>query len=421
MAQGSQKGLWYKAGLAALLLMVVAGCKPSPQPFDHQTGYPVQSAHPPSFAGAQAPLPHAPQAPYGTAYAERTVKVGLLIPLSGRSAPLGNALRDAGILALFDKYSALPPQAAATKVELITKDTKGTPEGARQAAAEAVNEGAQIIIGPLFGASVEALKPLAATGKITVLSFSNSVEVGGNGVYVMGFNPKEQTQRVAQYTYMQDKNRIAVMAPNDAYGRTVVKAAEQSANLLGRKVSPVVEYATNALSVEADVAKLMAQGSDNGRPSFDALLLPEGGDKLGPILASLAQQNITPQTLQFIGTGLWDDRDIIRQYNLNGAWLASGPPQLYTAFEQRFVNTYNYKPPRIASLAYDGVALAATLALTSNDFRRTTIEAAGGYSGPANGIFRFLPNGQVERGLAVLRVNNGRFDVVDPAPVAFAQ
>lgn len=423
MAQAGLNASWARLAIAALALAWMAGCKPSPQPFDPNAGQPQQyGAQPPSYGTATGTLP-LPGTPEGgmLPQAGRTVKVGLLVPLTGRASKLGASLRDAGILALFDKYSALPPEAAATRVELIIKDTKGQPEGARQAAAEAVNEGAELLIGPLFGQSVEAIKPLAATGKIAILSFSNNADVAGNGVYVMGFDPKEQAGRIAQYTYMQNKNRIAVLAPNDAYGTTVIKEAEAKANLLGRKVVPVVRYAANGISVEGDVQKLVAQSNAGGRLNFDALLLPEGGEKLTPLLAALAINNITPQTVQFIGTGLWDDRDLIRRHNLNNAWLASGPPDLYTAFEQRFMNTYDYKPPRIASLAYDGVALAATLALTHSEFNRATIEAPAGYSGPANGIFRFLPNGRVERGLSVLRVANGRFEVLDPPPAAFAQ
>jgi ABC-type branched-subunit amino acid transport system substrate-binding protein len=323
-------------------------------------------------------------------------------------------------LALFDKYAVLPPQAASVRVELIPKDTKGTAEGARQAAADAMKEGAELIIGPLFAAEVEAIKPLAQTGKISILSFSNNAQVAGNGVFVMGFDPAEQVRRVAQYTYMQDKNRLAVLAPNDEYGQAVIAATQSAAQMLGRKVEPVVRYSPNAVSVESDVASLIEKGNVGGKLTFDALLLPESGTKLEPILSRLAQVNITPQTVQFIGTGLWDDHELIRKHNLDGAWLASSPPGLYSGFEQRFTNTYDYKPPRIASLAYDAVALAATLATSQGDFSREAITLRSGYSAPANGIFRFRPDGKVERGLAVLRVKNGRFDVLDPAPVSFA-
>lgn len=407
-------------GVAAALVMIQA-CRPTPQPFDrsaqapqYQTGYTLPGA--PSAMPMETPMPDTHLPPVS-----RVVKVGFLAPLSGASAPVGEALRDAGVLALFDKYSALTGPAAGVRVELIPKDTKGTPEGARQAAAEAVNEGAELIIGPLFSGSVEAIKPLAKTGKISILSFSNNKAVAGNGVYTLGFDPEEQAKRVAQYTFMRDVNRIGVLAPNDPYGRQVVKSVQSVANLLGRDVKPVVSYAPSGTSISQDVRNFAMEGSVGARLQFEALFLPEGGDKLGPILNALAENNINPKSVQFIGTGVWDDRDLIRLYPLDGAWLASSPPEFYRAFEERFMNTYSYKPPRIASLAYDAVALAATLATSGNGFSTAAITDPSGYSAPANGIFRFKSNGTVERGLAIMEVSGGQFKVIDPAPVSFAQ
>lgn len=351
----------------------------------------------------------------------KVVKIGLLVPLSGRSETIGKALQDAGILALFDKYASLSGPAAGVRVELIPKDTKEGTLGIRQAAADAVKEGAQLIIGPLYSQSVEAIKPLAKEGKIPILSFSNNKAVAGDGVYVMGFNPEEQTRRVASFVLSKDDmNRVAVLAPNDPYGRSVTDAIQQTAELLGRKVEPVVNYAPGGVTIAQDVRKLVDEARISGRVNFNALFLPEASELLGTILARFEELQVTPQTVQFLGTGLWDDRDIIRLYKLEGAWLASSPPNMYAAFEERFINSYGYKPPRIASLAYDAVALAATLATSGIGFTHEAITDPSGYSGPANGIFRFHKNGTVERGLAVLQVKHGKFEVMDPAPTAFA-
>lgn len=420
MAQG-----WPKAGLAVAMLAALAvlgACQPFPQPFDHSGG---ELRRPAAHGGTypyERPQPRARDTeafdPYAVAPA-KVVKVGLLLPLSGRSEKVGKALRDAAVLALFDKYATLRGPQAAIRVELISKDTGGSPEGAQQAAAEAMREGAQLLIGPLFSRSVEALKPLAATGKVTILSFSNNQDVAGDGVYVLGFNPAEQAERVAEYTFRRDISTVAVLAPRDAYGRQVIKAFEHEATLLGRHVKPVIRYSAAGSTLNQDIRTLARDGTQGARFTFGGLFLPEGGNKLGPILSGLAAMNITPQTVQFIGTGLWDDKDLIRRHNLNGAWLASSPPALYDAFEQRFRSSYDYKPPRIASLAYDAVALAATIATEHQGFPRSAFADPSGFSGPANGIFRFRNDGTTERGLAVLQVDGQQFTVVDPAPMAF--
>lgn len=407
--------------------MMMASCTPEPESFDAPPVQERPAAAPygyPDFANRQQPVLNqlpAPDAIETSALPMNTtkIKVGFLVPLSGQAGKVGKALQDAGVLALFDKYAALGDAQNTAQVELITKDTKGTPQGARQAAAEAVKEGAQLIIGPLFGAEVEAIKPLAKTGTMSIISFSNNPQMAGDGVYTVGFNPDEQAKRIASYAFSRDVNRLAVLAPNDEYGRRVISSTEAVAKLLGRTLNPVVRYSPNGATINADVSTLAKQGAVGGRMGFEALLLPEGSDKLVPILSALEANNITSRSVQFIGTGVWDDRDLLRQVNLDGAWLASSPPQLYEAFEQRFMATYGYKPPRIASLAYDVVALSATLATRQMGFGRNVIEDANGFSGPANGIFRFKSNGLVERGLAVMQVQSGNFTVLDPAPVAF--
>jgi branched-chain amino acid transport system substrate-binding protein len=395
--------------------LLLAGCAQMPS-LKSRTVPTAPAAYNAPQAPIYAPAPVAQ--PLGGVAPQRTVKVGLLLPLSGGSKEVGLALRDAAVMALFDKYATM--QHAPVKVELITKDTMGTPDGARAAAAQAVKEGASLLLGPLFASSVEAIKPLAATGKVTILSFSNRKEFAGDGVYLMGFDPAEQAERVANYAYRQDINTVAALAPAGAYGREVLGAFERVSKLLGRRLEPVVRYSAAGANLKQDIRDLAKQGTTGARFNFAALLLPEGGDKLGPILDGLKAANISSQTIQFIGTGLWDDASIIRNHNLNGAWLASSPPEGYAAFQQRYMATYGQKPPRLASLSYDAVALATTLASGPGGIDRRMMENPAGYFGPANGIFRFKADGTIERGLAVLQVNGtSGFTVIDPAPTRF--
>lgn len=411
----------FRGFIITCVALVLTACQTSREPFD----YPEEPRSRPSaqdYRAQAAPPPQRPQ-PQPGAYdisPTRVVKVGLLVPLSGQSETLGKALQDAAVMALFDKYATLKGPLAATRVELVPEDSKGTAAGARQAAANVMNENAELIIGPLYAQEVEAIKPLAATGKVSMLSFSNNPSVAGDGVFTLGFNPQAQTRRVMRYAFTQGKvGRLAVLAPNNTYGRQVVEAARAEAALFGVEVSPVIRYAPGSGALAQDVQQLVSEGSVGARFNFDALFLPEGGAVLGPMLDELAKNHVNPQTVQFLGTGLWDSRELIEQYDLSGAWFASGPPRFYDAFEQRFLASYGYKPPRIASLAYDAVALAGTLATTKAGFSRDVLTDSSGYSGPANGIFRLNDNGRIERGMAVIEIDGNQFEVIDPAPVQF--
>jgi hypothetical protein len=105
-----------------------------------------------------------------------------------------------------------------------------------------------------------------------------------------------------------------------------------------------------------------------------------------------------------------------------GAWYAAPDPARRADFERRFLATYGRPPNRLATLAYDGVALAGNLARLKpgGDFSAEAITNPSGWSG-VDGIFRFLPDGRSERALAVIEVQSGRGTVVGPAPTTFTR
>jgi ABC-type branched-subunit amino acid transport system substrate-binding protein len=117
-----------------------------------------------------AETPPGEQAPQSPA-----IKVAMLLPLTGGNAQsVAKALKQAGELALFDFDNP--------NVELISKDTRGTPEGAKSAAEEAVAQGVELVIGPLFANEVKAASPVTQAANIPMIAFSSDQKVAGNGV-----------------------------------------------------------------------------------------------------------------------------------------------------------------------------------------------------------------------------------------------
>jgi len=135
----------------------------------------------------------------------------------------------------------------------------------------------------------------------------------------------------------------------------------------------------------------------------------------------MTSQNINPGYLKLLGTGLWDDPQITALPTLQGAWFATSDPNQTKRFNEKFRSTYNHEPMRLASLAYDAVALVTTLALENGDkaFNVKTMTSQQGFIGPVNGVFRLSADGKAERALAVVEISNGGFRVVDPAPTRF--
>lgn len=404
--------------------VMVSACEPvndSPYaPRDAQSataggsGIHVGSQRPPLPAppGARRDLP-TPLQDGGT-----RIKVGLLLPITGRNDDLGRALQDAATLSLFDKYATLAPQKVNTRVELVPYDTGDTPEQARVAARQAVKDGVVLLIGPVFSDATQAVTPIAQEAGLSVLSFSNNITVAQPGVYLFGFSPEAQTRRVVGYAATQGRNQLAALVPNSAYGQAVLDAARSTVTGKGGALVTQALYSPQGVGVENSVGMLIPEGRP---PAFDSLLLPEGGTPLATLLRSLRNRGVDGAGVKLLGTGLWDDPSLLSRVNLEGSWFATSPPHLTYAFEKRFMSTYDYQPPRIASLAYDAVALAVTIVTSGRSFNEVTLTGPTGFSGPANGIFRFLKNGVSERGLAVLEVRGGSFDVVSPAPTSFVQ
>jgi ABC-type branched-subunit amino acid transport system substrate-binding protein len=352
-----------------------------------------------------------------------SVKVALLLPLSGESSAVGNAMMDAALMALSDSYLTVPSSQIRAQVVLIPKDTGNSPAETEQAAKQAIEQGAQFIIGPLFSQSVPGVSNQAKARNISVLSFSNNKTVAAPNTYVFGFLPEQQIARVAEYAYMQGIPYIAVLAPNDAYGQKVRDLLSDNYSHKGGIVNPVELYASSPVNIDAAVARLVNTYNDTPpERRFKAIFIADGGQQMKYIMESFKRYNFDLRKVKLLGTGLWDDPEIAAIPEMAGAWFPSAPPAPYKKFETHFVSVYGYKPVRLASLAYDAVTMITNLTMYGTG---EGVDVAGlvdprGFNGPANGLYRMNMDGTSDRKLAILEVMPGSFRVVDPAKTDFA-
>lgn len=385
-----------------------------------------------------APAGHVPLAP-----GEKAM-VGLLLPLSGPNASLGQGMLDAAQIALFDVQGG--------RVALLPRDTRGSPDGAVAAARDALDQGARLLIGPLTASEVEAVKPVAAERGVAVLGFTTAVNFAGNGTYVMGLLPSEDVRRVVSFAHQKGAQRVAVLAPGSAYGQLVVDALKTVAQTeqvsvvdpvffdpgavdLAPSVRQLAHYDNRRAAIDQQKKQLanardpasqealrrLNEGQAPTDLGFDALLLPEGGQQfklLGPLLP---QYGIDPNKVHLLGTGLWDDPSLAAEPQLEGAWYAAPDPNGRVDFEKRFAALYGHPPPRLATLAYDATALAVALtrAPEGADFSPDALTNPNGFLG-LDGIFRLKGDGRVERGLAVIEIHKAGRTIVSPEPQSFS-
>ena len=373
------------------------------------------------YAATKYPLPGAvPNEPAANRPTTGPVKVALLVPLSGPNVALGKSMLEAAQLALFATGS--------DRLTFVPRDTAGTSEGAAKAARSAISEGAQLILGPLLATDVEAVKPVAREAHINIIAFSTATQLAGGNTFLMGFLPRQEILREVSFAHERGLGRFAALVPNSAYGHLMTDALRDAVGASGGSIAKI-EYLDSGDSDPAPaIQRLLGPGAaSTAAPAnpggasgdFDALLLPEGGARLKQIARQLKAVGIDPAKVRLLGSGLWDDPSIGGEPALYGGWFAASPPEPRREFESRFQTTYGHPAPRLASLAFDSAALAAVLARNGRDpFTREAILNPRGFTG-VDGLFRFTPQGLVQRGLAVIEVGPEGNTVISPAPQSF--
>ena len=404
---------------ALMLLLALVACMRGPM-----VAAPAGPPQPP-VTGPGGPPPGGPPPPG----AGGPVKVAVLLPLSGANAELGKAMLEAAQMALFTTGN--------DRLTLVPRDTTGTPDGAAGAARAALADGAQLILGPLLAAEVDAVKPVAGEAKINVIAFSTATQLAGDNVFLMGFLPRQEIVRETAFARESGVSRFAVLAPNSEYGRLMTDALRETASQAGATVVKAETFDSRSSDVGPAIQRLAGNTASAApgtspepdaapapgptqRVSFDALLLPEGGDQLKQIARRLKTAGIGSPQVRLLGSGLWDDASVSSEPALVGGWFAASPPDARREFQSRFQSTYGHAPPRLASLAFDAAALAAVLAKAGGPapFSHDAILNPSGFTG-VDGLFRFTPQGLVQRGLAVLEVQPQGPVVVSPAPRDF--
>jgi len=338
------------------------------------------------------------------------VKVGLILPLSagGNAGVAGQSMRNAAEMALAEFNGA--------NIQLMVKDDSGTAPGAQQAATQALDEGAEILVGPLFAHSVNSAKQVARARGIPLIAFSTDTNVASSGAYLLSFLPESDVDRIIAYAITQGKKSFVALIPSNAYGGVVEAEFNQVVAKRGGRVVLVEHYGEDRKQL-GELVKQVAQVA--GRA--DALFIPDGAEGVSDILQALAAGSVNLKQFTVLGTGLWgDDQRIFSNSLLDGAWFAAPEQAGYKSFVERYRARYHQDPVRQATLAYDAVALVAALVKTQGQQRFATdvLTNPSGFTG-IDGVFRFRGDGSNQRGLAVMKVTTTGPQVVAPAPRNF--
>ncbi len=334
------------------------------------------------------------------------VKVGLLLPLSasGNAGVAAQSMKNAAEMALAEFQNP--------NIQILIKDDAGSPQGAQQGTQQALDEGSEIILGPLFALSVPATAQLARARGVSVIAFSTDSSVAGRGVYLLSFLPESDVNRIVEYAASIGKRSFAAMLPENAYGNVVEAAFKQAVGRRGGRIVAFEKYGVDRTGPARNIAQALG--------GADALLLADDGDAVVGAADALVSAGANLKNLQLLGTGLWDNPRVFGTPALHGGLYAAPDPSGFRNFAGRYRAKFGAEPVRTATLAYDAVALVAALARTQGGqrFSAEVLTNPSGFAG-IDGLFRFRADGSNERGLAVMRVASGGGQPAAGSPKSF--
>lgn len=344
-----------------------------------------------------------------------SVQVALLVPSgSGQSQDelFGSNLENAARLAMNDL--------SGVNIDLRVYRTGGSPAQAAALAKQAVDEGAQVILGPFYSEEANAAGVAVANSGVNVLAFSNNAAIAGGNVFVLGQTFDNTARRLAGYAVRNGKSKVLIVHDRNVAGEVGKAAIERGVSAAGGSVVGVTSYEFSQNGIVQAASGIVSTAKSSGAT---ALFLTADTAGALPLLSQLLVDNgIDRNTTQFIGLTRWDiPPATLALPGVQGGWFAMPDPGLNAQFRARYEGAYGSQPVPVAGLAYDGVAAIGALANRAKGgapLSKGDLTQSAGFAG-VSGIFRLLPNGTNERGLAIATIRANQVVVIDSAPRSF--
>jgi hypothetical protein len=351
----------------------------------------------------------------GDSNASSKIQVALLVPAgSGQASDelLARSLQNAARMAISDLGGA-------ARVDLRVYNTAGQPATAAAMATQAVADGAQVILGPVFAQEANAAGVAVAGSGVNVLAFSNNPDIAGNNVFLLGPTFGNTASRLASYAVRQGKSQIMIVHDRNTAGELGRAAIAQAVAQAGGSVVATGNYEFSQNGVVAAAPGIAAAAKSAGAQAV--FLTADTAGALPLVSQLLADNGLSSASAQFIGLTRWDiPTATLGLPGVQGGWFALPDPALYEQYQARYQSTFSESPHPISGLAYDGIAAIGALMKKagSGPLSKAALTQGAGFVG-VNGIFRLRSDGTNERGLAIAQIQGGRAVVIDPAPRSF--
>ena len=347
------------------------------------------------------------------------VRVGVLVPLSGKYEALGNEIRRSVEMALFTVNNP--------RIELLFLDTKAG-EDAGIAAMTGIKRGVDIFIGPLFTDAVIKARSVMADvvneyPNPPMLLLSNNVDMAAKDHWLMGYLPEQQLDGLLGHAISEGRRKFALIAQDTFFGQRLLAHANQRLADFGLQPEALLVLSDEDLADENNLKAAIrnftryvppVEGETIGESPFDALVFagdPKFALRTAPVLA---YYDVGSDRVLYLGNALWDQTQLLVEPSLQGGLFARRPSNLDLRFNASWDDIWSDPAGQLARVGFDAMALVAALAKSGDEDWVKQLVSNNGFQG-FSGAFRLLPNGRNIRSFELRKIENGHAKIIKPA------
>ena len=361
------------------------------------------------------------------AIANERIRIGLLVPLSGKNFEIGQSIIKSVRLAV-NKINN-------PSIEIIPRDTGSNPEITFEAAKELAKSGVKIIIGPVFNESLIYLDKL---NEITFLSLTNKNDNFSKNVINAGINATSQLNAIKKFIKLNKIKRTIFLTPDLSFKNEIETAISNSKikilknyiydtdpTKLTKQIEKITRYEIRKQNLEDEIVRLKKSDQNNkerlierlkkkdtlGSVNFDSVVISDFDESLKSVTTSLLYTDVSPKDKYFITLNQWFDKSLLKETSSQPLYFPSANKNNYDEFSKEYFEKYDQYPNQLSFLSYDLVGLVYYLILQNNSvvdkkmFTKKTL-----FKGKV-GIFE-IKNNKINHILNFYKVEDGEFKKV---------
>jgi len=360
----------------------------------------------------------------GKVVANEKIKIGLLVPLTGKNSEIGQSIVKSVRLAV-NKINNL-------SIEIVPKDTKSSPEITLKAAKELADLDIKIVIGPVFNENLIYLDEL---NKITFLALTNKNDNFSRNIINAGINATSQLNAIKKFIELNEIKKTIFLTPDVDFKNEIQKAISSSKikilenyiyntdpTKLTKQIEKITRYEIRKQNLEDEITRLKKSNQKNkerlieklkkrdtlGNVNFDSVIISDFDESLKSVTTSLLYTDVSPKNKYFITLNQWFDESLLKETSSQPLYFPSANKRNYDNFSTEYFESYNNYPNQLSFLSYDLVGLIYYLILQNNSIIDQKIFTKKTLFKGKVGIFE-IKNNKISHILNFYKVENEEF------------